>query len=329
MVTRRAFGRAVLAVPLAGGCRLQPEEALAQQSRRVSRFASRFGGVRIGAQTYCYRSLRDTSQPWSAARVDALMDRVVDAYVQNGIDLAEFWIAMVEPLGGPGRGPTDPVARQALRDWRKARPLDVFERARRKFTDAGIEIYSCMYNFADDLSDDELEFPFAVAKTLGTTIISANCTKASIARAAGAASRHKTYVAAHAENAPFDRNPDGMVYEKNLVAALAHSPFISVTLDTGHFTAFGGDAVAFVRRYHDRIANLHLKDRLRRAEDRNDENTTEWGKGDAPLVEVLQLMRDQRYPFPACIEYEYAGKGTAVEEMRKCLNYAKTALMRQ
>jgi hypothetical protein len=75
---------------------------------------------------------------------------------------------MVEPPGGPGRGPTDPVTRQALRDWRRARPLDVFERARRTFTDAGIEIYSCMYNFADDLTDDELEFPFEVAKTLGT-----------------------------------------------------------------------------------------------------------------------------------------------------------------
>ena len=320
MLTRRAFAQSLLAIPLAPA-------ALAQQTRRrVPRFASRFAGVRVGAQTYCYRSLRDTTQPWSARRVDELMDTVVDAMVQNRIDLAEFWIALVEPPGGPGRTPTDPVMRQALRDWRRSRPFDVFERARRKFTDAGIEIYSCMYNFADDLSDDELEFPFEVAKTLGTGIISANCTKASIQRAAGAADRHKIYVAAHAENAPFDRNPDGMVYEKNLVGALAHSPFINVTLDTGHFTAFGGDAVAFVRQHHDRIANLHLKDRLRRAEDRNDQNTTEWGKGDAPLVQVLQLMRDQRYTFPACIEYEYAGTGTAVEEVQKCLNYAHAAL---
>jgi hypothetical protein len=43
-------------------------------------------------------------------------------------------------------------------------------------------------------------------------------------------------------------------------------------------------------------------------------------------VQVLQLMRDQRYTFPACIEYEYAGKGTAVEEVQKCLNFAKAAL---
>ena len=320
MLTRRDFGKAMLAsVPLAA-------EAWAQTPARVPRYASRFGAVRVGAQTYCYRSLRDTAQPWSARGVDQLMDRTVDGFVQNQIDLAEFWIAFVEPPGGPGRGPTDPVMREALRQWRRSRPLDVFERARDKFTRAGIEIYSCMYNFADDLTDDEVEFAFDVARTLRTNIISANCTQASIKRAAAFANRHKVYVAAHAENAPFDRNPDGMVYEKNLVAALGHSPFIKVTLDTGHFTAFGGDAVKFVAAHHDRVANLHLKDRLRRAEDRNDQNTTEWGKGDAPLVQVLQLMKKERYTFPACIEYEYAGRGTAVQEVQKCLDYAKAAL---
>ena len=319
MLTRRQFGRALASIPLASA-------AWAQSNRRVARYASRFGGVRIGAQTYCYRSLRDTSLPWSAPRVDELMDRVVDAMVQNQIDLAEFWIALVEPPGGPGRGPTDPVARAALRQWRKNRPLDVFERARRKFTDAGIEIYSCMFNLADDLEEDEIEFAFDVARTLGTNVMSANCTRASIKRVAPFATRHKVYVAAHAENAPFDRDPDGMAYEKNLAGALAYSPFIKVTLDTGHFTAFGGDSVKFVREHHDRIANLHLKDRLRRAEDRNDANTPEWGKGDAPIVDVLRLMRDQKYTFAACIEYEYAGKGTAVEEVRKCLDYARAAL---
>jgi len=320
MFTRRQFGQTVLvSLPLAA-------VGAAQTRPRVARYASRFAGVRIGAQTYCYRAFRDLSRPWAAADVDRLMDRVVAAFVENQIDLAEFWIAMVEPPGGPGRGPSDPVARAALRRWRRDRPLDVFERARRKFTGAGIELYSCMFNFADDLDDDEIEFAFDVARTLGTNIISANCTRASIARAAAFADRHKVYVSAHSEHAPFDRSPDGMAYEKNLVAALGHSPFITVTLDTGHFTAFGGDSVAFIRRHHARVANLHLKDRLRRAEDRNDENTTEWGEGDAPIVEVLRLMRDERYTFAACIEYEYPGRGTPVEEVGKCRDYARAAL---
>ena len=318
MLTRREFGQAV------GGSLAAASVAWSQT--KLPKDSSRFGGVHIGAITYCYRSLRDASQPWSREGVDQLMDKTVNAYVQNRIDLAEFWIAFVEPPGGPGRGPTDPVARENLRKWRVARPLDVFERARKKFEDAGIQIYSCMANLSDDLTDDEIEAVFAFARALKTNIISANCTVASIKRAAAFADRHKVYVSAHSENAPFDRNPDGMAYTKNLEAALGHSPYIKVTLDTGHFTAFGGDAVKFVRDHHDRMANLHLKDRLRRAEDRNDVNTTEWGKGDAPIREVLQLMKRERYPFPACIEYEYNGKGTAVEEVQKCLDYARSAL---
>ena len=318
MLTRREFGHAV-AGSLAAA-------SVAWSQTKLPKDSSRFGGVQIGAITYCYRSLRDASQPWSREGVDQLMDKTVNAYVQNRIDLAEFWIAFVEPPGGPGRGPTDPVARENLRKWRVARPLDVFERARKKFDDAGISISSCMFNFSDDLSDDEIEAAFDFAKAMKTNIISANCTVASIKRAAAFADRHKVYVSAHSENAPFDRNPDGMAYTKNLEAALGHSPYIKVTLDTGHFTAFGGDAVKFVRDHHDRMANLHLKDRLRRAEDRNDVNTTEWGKGDAPIREVLQLMKHERYPFPACIEYEYNGTGTAVEEVQKCLDYARSAL---
>ena len=318
MLTRREFGKAV-AGSLAAA-------SVAWSQTKLPRYSSRFGGVRIGAITYCYRSLRDTSQPWSREGVDQLMDKTINAYRQNRIDLAEFWIAFVEPPGGPGRGPTDPVAREKLRQWRVSRPLAVFERARKKFDDAGIEIYSCMFNFSDDLTDDEIEAAFDFAKALKTNIISANCTVASIKRAAAFADRHKVYVSAHSENAPFDRNPDGMAYTKNLEAALGHSPYIKVTLDTGHFTAFGGDAVKFVRDHHDRMANLHLKDRLRRAEDRNDANTPEWGKGDAPIKEVLQLMKQRKSPFPACIEYEYNGKGTAVEEVQRCLDYARAAL---
>jgi hypothetical protein len=37
-------------------------------------------------------------------------------------------------------------------------------------------------------------------------------------------------------------------------------------------------------------------------------------------------MKKERYTFPACIEYEYPGKGTAVQEVQKCLDYAKAAL---
>lgn len=36
-----------------------------------------------------------------------------------------------------------------------------------------------------------------------------------------------------------------------------------VTLDTGHFMAYGGDVLKLLRENHSRVANLHLEDRLK------------------------------------------------------------------
>jgi sugar phosphate isomerase/epimerase len=94
-----------------------------------------------------------------------------------------------------------------------------------------------------------------------------------------------------------------------------------VNLDIGHFTAANFDAVAYIREQHASITNLHLKDRKR---DQGD--TTPWGEGDAPIREVLQLLKREQWPIRAYVEYEYNGKGTPVEESRVCLEYAKRAL---
>jgi sugar phosphate isomerase/epimerase len=51
-----------------------------------------------------------------------------------------------------------------------------------------------------------------------------------------------------------------------------------------------------------------------------------WGEGDAPLKEILVLLRKNKYPIRAFVEYEHAGKGTPVEEVRKCMQYMKDAL---
>jgi sugar phosphate isomerase/epimerase len=317
MYTRRQFA-ALGAASLAPSIRGEP---------RVPRFASKFGGVQVGVETYSYRSLRNPSEQWSEAGVSRLMDRVVDAIVQDQLNAAEFWIAFIEPPGGPGRVAVDPKLRDNLRHWRTSRPLELFERTRKKFNDAGIEIYSAMFNFSDDLTDAEIDTAFEMAKALGTDLVTANCTVRSIRRAAPFADKHKMYLSAHSENAPFDPNIDGMVFGNNLLDALKWSPYMRITLDTGHFTAYGGDALNFLREHHDKIASLHLKDRLKNhPEPHTDQNTTEWGKGDAPLKQVLQLMKKENYGFAACIEYEYPGKGTAVEEVRKCVEYAKAAL---
>ena len=53
-----------------------------------------------------------------------------------------------------------------------------------------------------------------------------------------------------------------------------------------------------------------------------------WGTGDTPLKDILQLMKKEKYTFPAAIEFEYdAPPGSdAVKEVAKCLTYCRAAL---
>lgn len=101
-----------------------------------------------------------------------------------------------------------------------------------------------------------MDTAFKMAKALGTNILTANCTVRWIKRAAPFADKHKTYLSAHSENAPLDPNIDGMVFGINLLDALKWSPYMRITLDTGHFAAYGGDARSFVREHHDKNSQL-------------------------------------------------------------------------
>ena len=102
---------------------------------------------------------------------------------------------------------------------------------------------------------------------------------------------------------------------------MAMSRYFKVNLDIGHFTAANFDPIAYLREQHANVTNLHLKDRKR---DQGD--NTPWGTGDTKIREVLALLKREKWPIPAYVEYEYRGQGTPVEEVKKCFDYAKTAV---
>jgi sugar phosphate isomerase/epimerase len=79
----------------------------------------------------------------------------------------------------------------------------------------------------------------------------------------------------------------------------------------------------FIREYHDRITNLHLKDRRI-----NSGPNVAWGEGNTPIKEILQLMRQEQYAFPAMIEFEYRipPGSTVMDELAKCVQYCRDAL---
>lgn len=50
------------------------------------------------------------------------------------------------------------------------------------------------------------------------------------------------------------------------------------------------------------------------------------GQGDVPIKQVLQLLKATKYAIPTYIEYEYPGNSGCVEEVQKCVEFAKRAL---
>ena len=51
-----------------------------------------------------------------------------------------------------------------------------------------------------------------------------------------------------------------------------------------------------------------------------------WGTGDTPIVQCLQLIRDNHYLIFCIVEREFKGTGTSMEETQKDIEYMKHAL---
>ena len=49
---------------------------------------------------------------------------------------------------------------------------------------------------------------------------------------------------------------------------------------------------------------------------RNQGDNVPWGTGDTPIREVLQLLKQNKWPIARYLEYEYEGAGTPVEEVK-------------
>jgi len=256
---------------------------------------SKFNGVQVGAQSYSFR--------------DRSLDELIKAMAEIGIGSCELWQGHVEPKG----------SRESLREWRLSVPLDHFKEIRAKFDRAGVELYAYNLSFRDDYTDAEIERGFEMARALGVTRMTASSTVSAARRIDPFAKRYKITVGMHNHSNLNDPNeyatPDSFAR-----AMQGASEYIAINLDIGHFTAANFDAVDFLGKHHDRIVSLHIKDRRR-----NQGMNVPFGEGDTPIKAVLELLRRKRSPFPANIEYEYAGKDT-IAEVRRCLDYCKQAL---
>jgi sugar phosphate isomerase/epimerase len=274
-------------------------------ARRIN---SRIRGVLIGVQSYTFR--------------DRALDEAIDAMAKIGIGSCELWQGHLEPQELQRKVyQGDAQAREELRRWRLNTPLDHFKAVRRKFDRAGVDLYAYNLSFRDDFSDAEIERGFQMARALGAKAMTASSNVATARRVDPYAKRYGMRVGLHNHSNVGDPN-EISTPESFQRATEATSEFIAMNLDIGHFTAANFDAVDFLRKNHSRIVTLHIKDR------KHDQGpNTVWGQGDAPIVAVLDLLRRNKWPIPANIEYEYEGKDT-IEEVKRCFNYCKQALTR-
>jgi sugar phosphate isomerase/epimerase len=216
--------------------------------------------------------------------------------------------AAAAPPNRPFRG-MDPAVRETLRQWRLAVDVKKYQEVARRFTDAGLTLFSYNLSFNDSYTDPEIEKGLLMARALGTRIITASSPLSVLPRVAPLAEKHDMIVALH----------NHMEGPEAFEQATALSRNIWINLDAGHFFAMGHDPVAYLRAHHARITNLHIKDRKS-----NRGREMPFGQGETPLKDLLTLVRDEKYDLPVCIEY--VGPDGPEVELTRCFDYCKKLL---
>lgn len=312
-----------------------------------------FSGVQLGVITYSFRDMPEahTSAEKMLGYITAsgasgieFMSDAAEAYAGSpAVAYAQAGRGPGGPggfgggaRGGSGRGGGRPqltpeqreemqkqqqARAEELKKWRLSVSMDKYKALRKMYNDAGVSIYCLKLEPNANMSDEEMDYVFTVATTLGATSVTTELSNnaAFTQRAGDFALKHGVVTAYHAhEQARIDAWD----------AVLAQSKGNAVNLDCGHYYAGTGQSpIPAIEKLHGRIASIHLKDRTPSAPGTPGANLP-WGQGTTPIVEILQLLRDKKYNFPASVELEYrvpAGSDSVVE-VKKCIEYARKAL---
>ena len=349
--TRREIGKLALAVPAAG---LLPTGLFAQ-----ARPNSKWGGVQIGIiAPYAFQQTASTAEEILKGMVELGIDAVE---LQNG-PVEQYAGA---PASGRGRGGGQRAGRsggapggareaaatpaaggaagggggrrgggraeltpeqqaeqraraEQLKKWRLSVPMDKFQAFRKMYNDAGVNIYGFKLGLTGNMTDEDYDYAFNVTKALGANQLTMELPNSSAVskRIGEFATKHRIMVGYHQHlQATFN------LWDE----AMSQSNYNGINLDIGHYVAATSQSpIPLIQKHHRRITSIHLKDR-KRAD--NGQTNMPWGQGDTPIGEVLQLMKKEKYTFPATIELEYRVEGSdPMTELKKCVQYCKDAL---
>lgn len=312
-VTRRTMlsGTSALAATAVFPHSVFPQE---QAEAAVAKPNSTINGVRIGCITYSYRGFARTAED------------TLKCLTGNGLSETELMGGPISdyaginfPRGRRRRGPRGQDAErqtpvQEVTPEVRAAQLAKCKALRKMYNDAGVNIHIHKCPFGR--TAEEIDFNFQIAKALGAKAITTERNDRLAAQLAPYAEKHKIWVAFHnhTRNFPEINNLDPLV---------EIGEYIGFNFDIGHYVAGTGKSpIPVIEKYHDKIISLHLKDRTA------DGGNVPWGHGRTPIKEVLQLLKQEKWPIYADIELEYrVPEGSdSVKEVAKCFEYCKEAL---
>jgi sugar phosphate isomerase/epimerase len=263
---------------------------------------SNFGGVQIGAITYSWRSM-----PSSAADI-------LKYCKEAGLSSIELMGDVAENFAGL------PKNRDEQKAWRLSASMEKYKELKKMFNKAGVKIP--IVKFAPTRwSDEEIDYAFKAAKTLGAKGITEEIGEESCKRLGKFAEKHGMFAIFHNHMQPGDPN---FSFEK----FLAYSPANMLNFDAGHFFgATGKHPNEIVEKLHDRIFSIHLKDKTGKTSTPPNTNMV-WGKGETPIADILKLLQKNKWPIYCDIELEYpvpAGSD-AQKEVIKCVDFCRNIL---
>jgi sugar phosphate isomerase/epimerase len=202
--------------------------------------------------------------------------------------------------------------------WRLSVSMDKYKALRKLYNDAGVNIHIVKFgNIGDaNMTDGEIDYYFNVAKALGAKGITRELSEEAARRLGPIADEHKIMIGFHNHTQLTSTTYDGPI--------LSYGKYLGINFDVGHFVAGTSESpIPLILKHHDRILSLHLKDRKV-----NNGPNLSFGEGDTPVALILQLMKRERWKFPADIELEYrVPEGSdAVAEVTRCVQFCRESL---
>ena len=299
-LTRREFGRMAAAAPV-GGALCAVSDAWAQTVKPNSKFA----GVQVGMNV-----------PYNFGGRDMPADEVLTRLLTLNVNAVELRSQPVESfLGSPAANgqKADP---EAVRNWRTSLPMARVGAFRKKFEDAGVLIEIVKYDGIYNMSDGEVDYCFNLAKALGARAISCEIDSKHTARIGTFADKHRLMVGYHGHAATTPAHWE---------AAFAQAAHNGANIDLGHFVAGNNmSPIPFIKQHHARITHVHVKDRKMK-----EGPNVPFGQGDTPIAEALRLIRDNKWPIQATVEFEYpVPEGSdRMNELAKTVAFCRQALL--